>query len=1179
MSTHRHPVFFDNSGQRWKKVIRIIWGIVLAFSTVGAVFSFSLLVLPASKLSMEKSSFSYGHSPIKFENRDEAERRFLANRSRNKLLKQIHVDSINKKQDSLHRKRPAPYSTVIGFYQNWSQSGFNSLENHIRALSYVTPAWLGLPADGKLTKDGQHFINRFDVKGDDPQVVKLSKDNNVPIMPMIDNADKGQFWWPRLRNLLKSSKAQDDLIYSLRDYLLKNHFAGINIDFEPPVLDSQLSETEKKEAKQLFHEALPQFMGRLSAVFHKSHLVVSQDVPAANDLINYEATDDVNDYVVVMLYDQHTTGRNAGPIASQAWIEEVAQNLFDKMDTSKVILGIGNYCYDWPVEHDKNGEIPTDSNGEFKFFGTGTAKLSVGEAWVAADQSEATIEMDEGDLNPYFTYVDSRDKAHPDHIIYLLDAVTAYNQITALKGYHPGGAALWALGSEDPAIWNFFDESKLGKPVSMSDLETIPSPSGPNVPAKLGEILQIISSDRKGERKLVFDEDGIVSSESFTQYPSPPHLGHYGAAEHKIAITFDDGPNPEYTPKILKILKENHVPATFFVVGENAERYPDIVRECWEANCEIGNHTYTHPNMGTEEQKDKKGSEFRRRSTTNLRFNLELNATQRTIESIIGHSTRLFRPPYGVGADVAPSPEDAWIIQLAQDRGYLTVGMNIDPNDWKLSGKDGASLIVKAVEKDADKGHILLLHDGGGNRDQTIIALPMIIKRLKAMGYQLVTVSDLLGPNQKKRIFPTVTHHQEAIAGIDRVFFESDFIVRSVLQFFFLIAIILGVARVLAVTPLALFQARKAKKLQASGYAPPVTVIIPSYNEDKVIARTIDAVLNSDYPDLRVIVIDDGSTDDTAAIVQREYGSEPRVTFIRKENGGKSTALNLGISMADTDIIICLDADTLFRYDTISRLVPHFADPKVGAVAGNVKVGNRFNPITIWQSLEYITSQNFDRRAYAALNAVSVVPGAVGAWRKSAVEAAGGYETDTLAEDTDLTFRVLLLGYDIRTENSAIAYTEAPDTIRTLAKQRFRWAFGTLQSLWKHRRVLLKPKHGAFSMFVMPAMWLYNIFFQAFSPIVDIAVLFSLFSKQYPAVLTYYAAFFVLDFFGALLALELDGEDPKQLLWLFWQRFFYRQFMYFIIIKAIIAALRGGIIGWGKLQRKANVSVAEVAQK
>ena len=279
MTSHRHPIFFDNSGQRWKKVIRIMWGIVLTLSVAGALFSFSIFVLPASRFPMEKASLSYSHSPIKFENREEAERRFLAKRSRNKLLKQIGIENINRKRNSHHKNRRTPYSTVIGFYLNWSPNGYTTLQSHIRSLSYVTPAWLGLPDNGKRTKDGQHFVNRYESKGDDPRVVRLAKENGVPIMPMIDNAGKGLFWWPRLRDLLKDRKAQDDLISSLRAYLLDNHFAGINVDFEPPVLDSQFSKAEKAEATRLFRQELPKFVGRMSEVFHKSNLVVSEDVP------------------------------------------------------------------------------------------------------------------------------------------------------------------------------------------------------------------------------------------------------------------------------------------------------------------------------------------------------------------------------------------------------------------------------------------------------------------------------------------------------------------------------------------------------------------------------------------------------------------------------------------------------------------------------------------------------------------------------------------------------------------------------------------------------------------------------------------------------------------------------------------------------------------------------------
>jgi cellulose synthase/poly-beta-1,6-N-acetylglucosamine synthase-like glycosyltransferase len=268
-----------------------------------------------------------------------------------------------------------------------------------------------------------------------------------------------------------------------------------------------------------------------------------------------------------------------------------------------------------------------------------------------------------------------------------------------------------------------------------------------------------------------------------------------------------------------------------------------------------------------------------------------------------------------------------------------------------------------------------------------------------------------------------------------------------------------------------------------------------------------------------------------------------------------------------------MDADTIFARNTIRLLVRQFADLRVGAVAGNVKVGNRINLQTIWQSLEYITSQNFDRQAFSALNAVAVVPGAVGAWRRSAVLEAGGFETNTLAEDTDLTFKIRLLGYYTRCDNEALAFTEAPDSVGALAKQRFRWAFGILQALWKHRRKLFQPRYGAFSLVVMPSMWVFNIILQAIAPLVDLMVILSIFNGQLPDVLLYTVVFFVMDCVASVIAFRLDRENPTQIIWLFWQRFFYRQFMYYIIVKALTTALRGSVVGWGKLQRKATVEL------
>jgi cellulose synthase/poly-beta-1,6-N-acetylglucosamine synthase-like glycosyltransferase len=368
-------------------------------------------------------------------------------------------------------------------------------------------------------------------------------------------------------------------------------------------------------------------------------------------------------------------------------------------------------------------------------------------------------------------------------------------------------------------------------------------------------------------------------------------------------------------------------------------------------------------------------------------------------------------------------------------------------------------------------------------------------------------------------------------------------------------------------------------------------VVIAAFNEQPVIARTIRAVLRNHYEPLDIIVVDDGSSDGTHDEVLRHFGDNPAVRVLRQENAGKSAALNRGIAMATGEIIIALDADTVFTKDTIERLVRHFADPRVGAVAGNVKVGNRINPLTYWQSIEYVTSQNLDRRAYAAINSVSVVPGAVGAWRREAILQAGGYSSDTMAEDMDLTWRIRRIGWRIDNEAAAIGYTEVPDTFRTLYKQRFRWAFGTLQSLWKHRRAI--GRYGWFGRLMLPSLWLFQIAFQAISPLVDLQIVWALgkvvaylaafgLNRDWQPlpnamaslylVAFMYAFFFVVELIGALVAFKLDHEKPKVLLWLFWQRFLYRQLMYAVLLKSLKTAISGIRAGWGKLERKGTVA-------
>jgi len=626
------------------------------------------------------------------------------------------------------------------------------------------------------------------------------------------------------------------------------------------------------------------------------------------------------------------------------------------------------------------------------------------------------------------------------------------------------------------------------------------------------------------------------------------------------------------------------VKATFFLIGENAERYPGLVRRIWAEGHEIGNHSFTHPNIG---------------AIPEAQAQLELNATQRVFQSLLHRSTLLFRPPYN--ADAEPNSRDeVQPVKLATSMNYITVGELIDPQDWATEVRmpDGSrhhrtaeEMLQSALTQfETEQGTCILLHDGGGDRRETVRLIPMLITELRKRGYKFVNCSDLVNATRDE-INPPVTKSDTLLLANDRIVFEGIYLFELFLSTAFLSAIALGTLRVLFITVMAIIgKRREAHEQFTDDYRPAVSVVIAAYNEQKVIARTIDAVLANGYPNLEIIVVDDGSKDDTAGEVQRLFGDAVRV-FVQ-ENGGKSAALNRGIGHATGEIIIALDADTIFARDTIALLVRRFADPLVGAVAGNVKVGNRINPLTYWQAIEYITSQNLDRRAYSVLNSVSVVPGAVGAWRREAILQAGGYTTDTMAEDMDLTWRIRRIGWRIETESAAFGYTEAPDSFRALFKQRFRWAFGTLQSLWKHRRAL--GRYGWFGRVMMPSLWLFQIAYQALSPLVDLQIVWTLGTvilavargqmtqdwqplpnalASLSLVAIMYAFFFVIELLGSLVAFKLDREDPKMLVWLFWQRFLYRQLMYAVLLKSIKTALSGMRTGWGKLERKGTVEM------
>ncbi len=652
-------------------------------------------------------------------------------------------------------------------------------------------------------------------------------------------------------------------------------------------------------------------------------------------------------------------------------------------------------------------------------------------------------------------------------------------------------------------------------------------------------------------------------------------MARTGHKDHEIALTFDDGPDSRWTGAILDTLRSRNAKATFFMIGTAVAANPALTRRIVREGHEIGNHTFTHPNLA---------------ETSPWWTRFEMVSAGRLFEALLGRRTILMRTPY-LGDNDPSTPEELVPIAIATELGYITAGLSIDGEDWRK--ETVADSIVSNVlyqrengrRVGLEPGNVVLLHDGGGDRSRTVAVLGRIIDSLRARGDTIVTLGQLadLPPDV---VMPPVTGGSSFTRLLLLVIFGLVSIIELGFHFIFFVAIILAMGRLTIILMLAAIQ-RYNRRRHRPGYAPSVSVVIPAYREEAVIVPTVKSLLVQDYAGtIEILVVDDGSPDDTLGMAQRAFADEPSVRVLTKPNGGKASALNYGITHASGEIIVALDADTLFDPDAVKFLIQPLADPHVGAVAGNAKVGNRINLVTRWQALEYVTSQNLDRRAFALLDCIMVVPGAIGAWRKALVLEVGGFSNDTLAEDQDLTLSIGRGGYRVAYADGAVAWTEAPDTIRTLAKQRFRWAFGTLQCAWKHRDLLFRKDAGTLGFIALPNVWLFQLGFSFLAPMADLVFVASLIgvyltfhehNQTYAVdsltnIVKWYGIFIVVDWLAATLAFLMEPGEDRRLTWLvFLQRFVYRQVMYWVVLRSCMAALRGGLVGWGKLDRKATV--------
>jgi peptidoglycan/xylan/chitin deacetylase (PgdA/CDA1 family)/glycosyltransferase involved in cell wall biosynthesis len=641
----------------------------------------------------------------------------------------------------------------------------------------------------------------------------------------------------------------------------------------------------------------------------------------------------------------------------------------------------------------------------------------------------------------------------------------------------------------------------------------------------------------------------------------------YGDGTRTLSLTFDDGPDPTWTPRILDLLARHRLHATFFVTGRAAARYPGLLRRIVREGHALGNHSLSHRDL---------------LDVPDWRARLELEGNERLLEDLAGRRVGMVRLPYDGGTEYSAA-DDALAVARAQHMGYAVSSYDVDTHDWVYGGGSGdgalAGMLPPQIPLPTLDGRnvTLLMHDAGGDRSRTVDYIEhRLLPAAEAAHYRIATMPEANPELEgtQRPAGPATAQDAAVHELVDAWLVAPDRVVGALF--------VLGVGTVIASSLVLAALAVLRRRRGAPGPAPTdppiaVTVLVAAYNEATVIEATLRSLVATTYPVREFLVVDDGSTDGTGNIVERLAGTlDPRIRLVRRSNGRKPAALNTGLRAAVGDVVVTVDADTHADPAMVGNLVRHFAaDPygTLAAVAGVVRVGNRrTNLLTRWQGLEYLSLIGVERAAHDLLNAIAVVPGACAAWRREAVLRAGGFSDATLAEDNDLTLTLHRHGWRIGQDDRALAATEAPEDLDSLLRQRVRWTFGSLQVLVKHRDMLLRPRYGWLGLVVLPntvVSLLVPLLTIPFVAVMSVLVL----AQQGPFALGgYYLLFTAAQALAAGVAVRLLREHPGHLLVVPVYRFVYDPLRAYLLYRTTYLAFRGTPVGWNKLSRTGSVA-------